>query len=323
MKYPLHILGVVTAVLTPLNQKGIPNLDQFQQHIRVLEQDGSNALLIMGTTGEGPSFSTAERKVVLEAAIQAAGKMEVIAQTGCASLADTIDLTRHAFESGLEKVTVMPPFFFKGVSDDGLFDFYRQLIDEAVPPEGKLMLYHIPQVTQVPISFDLIDRLLLAFGDRICGIKDSGGDLDHLKELCRRFPQISILTGNDHLILAALDAGAAGCVTGVVNSFTSLAAGIFRAYCFGNGKADGYQQQLIQVWKILHRYQPYTTLLKGLAALRYQDPSWLSVRPPLDPMPLDQLDQMVSELRQIDLPEAYSWIHQPVPAGPRLSRNEP
>jgi len=311
MTYPPYILGVVTAVLTPLDQKGMPNLDQIQHHIRVLEQDGSDAILIMGTTGEGPSFSCTERKVVLEAAIQASRRIEVIAQTGCASLADTIDLTCHAFKSGIKKVTVMPPFFFKDISDDGLFEFYHQLIDEAVPPEGKLMLYHIPQVTQAPISFDLVERLLHAYGERIGGIKDSAGDLDHLKELCRRFPQISVLTGNDHLILDALRAGASGCVTGVVNSFSSLADGILQAFCSGDGEADEYQQQLNQVWNVLRRYQPYTTLLKGLAALRYQDPGWLRVRPPLDPMPLDQLDRMVGELRQIDLPEGYSWIRQP------------
>jgi 4-hydroxy-tetrahydrodipicolinate synthase len=318
-----HILGVVTAVLTPIDRKGLPDLGRLQNHIRVLEADGSDAILIMGTTGEGPSFSVAERKVVLEAAIQAAGKMEVIAQTGCASLVDTIDLTRHAFSSGLKKVTIMPPFFFKDVSDDGLFEFYRRLIDNGLPPAGKLMLYHIPQVTQAPISFALVDRLLYAYGERIGGIKDSDGDLDHLKELCRRFPQISVLTGNDHLILDALNAGAAGCVTGVVNGFASLAAGITRSFFSGNGNAGGSQEQLIQVWKVLRQYQPYPTLLKALAALRYQDAGWLRVRPPLDPMPLDQLERMVGELRQIELPDAYSWIHQPALISASLERKKP
>jgi 4-hydroxy-tetrahydrodipicolinate synthase len=317
-----HNLGVVTAVLTPLDQKGMPDLDRLQHHIRVLEQDGSDAILIMGTTGEGPSFSVVERKFVLEAAIRAAVKMEVIAQTGCASLADTIDLTRHAFSSGLKRVTVMPPFFFKEVSDDGLFEFYRRLIDNALPSTGKLMLYHIPQVTQAPISFDLVDRLLNTYGDYIGGIKDSAGDLDHLKELCHRFPQISVLTGNDHLILDALRAGAAGCVTGLVNCFASLAAGITRSFFTGNGDADGYQEQLIQVWKVLSQYQPYPTLLKALAALRYQDSGWLRVRPPLDPMSLDQFDRMVGELRQIDLSEADSWINQPTPISTGLLREE-
>jgi 4-hydroxy-tetrahydrodipicolinate synthase len=313
MVNPIRIQGVVTAVLTPFEQSGRPNLDQMQRHIRVLEQDGSNALLMLGTTGEGPSFSITERKAILEAAIQAAGKMEVMAQTGCASLTDTIDLTRHAFKAGLHKVTIMPPFFFKGVSDDGLFEYYRQIIEEAVPIEGRLMLYHIPQVTQVPISFDLLDRLLNSYGERIAGIKDSAGDLGHLKELCKRFPQLSVFTGNDQLILEALRAGAAGCVTGVLNAFAPMATAIIKAFRSGNPEADGYQRQLTMVWKVLDRYQPYTTLLKALAALRYQDSSWLNVRAPLDPMSSEQMDHMFGELRQIDLPEAYSWICQPFP----------
>jgi 4-hydroxy-tetrahydrodipicolinate synthase len=236
-----------------------------------------------------------------------------MAQTGCASLADTIDLTRHAFGVGLNKVTVIPPFFFKGISDGGLFEYYRQIIEEAVPTKGSVMLYHIPQVTHVPLSFSLIDRLLNTYGKRIGGIKDSAGDLGHLKELCRRFPQISVFTGNDQLILDALQAGAAGCVTGVVNTFAPLAAAIIQAFRSGNRDADGYQQQLTMVWNILDRYQPYTSLMKGLAALRYQDISWLNVRPPLDPMSPEQLERMVCELRQVGLPEAYSWIRRPCP----------
>lgn len=319
MEDPKRFLGVVTAVLTPLDQDGSLNLPQLQRHIQVLEQDGSDAILVMGTTGEGPSFSCSERKTALEAALQAARKMEVIAQTGCASLTDTIDLTRHAFELGLTRVTVMPPFFFKEVSDDGLFAFYCHLIDEAVPADGALMLYHIPQVTQAPISFNLLERLLDVYGDRIGGIKDSAGDLDHLRELCRRFPQISVLTGNDQLILDALRSGAAGCVTGVVNSFASLAAGIIRGFCSDNNEAEENQRQLNQVWNVLRQYQPYTTLLKGLAAHRYQNSGWLRVRPPLDPMTQNQLDRMVGELRQIDLPEAYAWLHQSASGGLRLA----
>jgi 4-hydroxy-tetrahydrodipicolinate synthase len=315
MANPICIQGVVTAVLTPLDQSSKPNLDKLQRHIRVLELDGSNALLMLGTTGEGPSFSITERKDILEAAIQAAGKMEVMAQTGCASLTDTIDLTRHAFKAGLHKVTVMPPFFFKDVSDDGLFDYYSRIIEEAVPIEGGLMLYHIPQVTQVPISFSLLDRLLNTYGERIAGIKDSTGDLGHLKELCKRFPQLSVFTGNDQLILEALRAGAAGCVTGVVNAFAPLATAIIQAFRSGNQEADGYQRQLTMVWEVLDRYQPYTSLLKSLAALRYQDSGWLNVRPPVDQMSSEQMELMFGELRKIDLPEAYSWIGQPFPMG--------
>jgi 4-hydroxy-tetrahydrodipicolinate synthase len=282
----------------------------LQRHISTLETDGSDAILLAGTTGEGPSFSVIERKMILEAGLPSAGRMRVMAQTGCASLTDTLDLTRHAFGLGLDVVTVLPPFFFKGVSEDGLYAYYKRVLDEAVPAHGRLMLYHIPQVTQVPITIGLVERLLEADGQRIAGIKDSAGDLRHLQEYCVRFPQLSIFTGNDQLILDALRIGAAGCVTGVVNSFASMAAAIIKAHSQDENAAQALQQKFTAVWQILDRYQPYTTLLKGLLALRYEDAQWLRVCPPLDPMPPAQLSVMLAELNQIDLPASFDWLRQ-------------
>ena len=307
------IQGVVTAVLTPVDRQGNPDLDRLQRHLRQLERDGSDAVLIMGTTGEGPSFSVAERETVLEAAARAAGKMQVMAQTGCASLADTLSLTRHAFTLGLQSVTIMPPFFFKGVSDDGLYAYYSQVLDEAVPAWGKLMLYHIPQVTQVPISIRLVEMLLEKDEVRIAGIKDSAGDISHLRDYCVHFPQLSIFTGNDQLILEALKVGAAGCVTGVVNLFAAMAGEIIRAFSSGDPGADRLQRQFTAVWQVLDGYQPYTTLLKGLLALRYQDPGWMAVRAPLDPMAPARLAEMIARLQELDLPEAFGWIRQADP----------
>ena len=310
MTEPKKIQGLVTAVLTPIDRQGKCDLQRLQQHVSRLEEDGSDSILLAGTTGEGPSFSIIERKMILKAGMQAAGKMRVMAQTGCASLADTLDLTQHAFRLGLEVVTILPPFFFKGVTDDGLIAFYKHVIDEAIPPHGKLMLYHIPQVTQVPISISLVERLLDRYGERIAGIKDSAGDLSHVQEYCKRFPQLSIFTGNDQLILEAMRSGAAGCVTGVVNVFTSMAAGIIKAYHQDRPEADDLQKKFTALWKILDGYQPYTTLLKGLLAVRYDDAEWLRVCPPLDAMPAEQLCRMLAELSRLELPQPYQWIGQ-------------
>jgi len=315
------IKGVVTAVLTPIDHSGKPDPRRLAEHIHRLEEDGTDAVLIAGTTGEGPSLSVLEREALLKTGLEAAGKMQVIAQTGCASLTDTLHLTRHAFTLGLNTVTILPPFFFKGVSDDGLYAFYQWILDEAVPPHGKIILYHIPQVTQVPISIRLVERLLETNPDRIAGIKDSAGDLDHLQKYCQAFPQLSVLTGNDQLILAGLRIGAAGCVTGVVNVFSAMAAAIIKAYRQDEPAAESLQQKFTAVWRVLEGYQPYTTLLKGLLALRYDDPGWLRVRPPLDSMPLAQLHQMIVELSRIELPPSFDWIHQTDLAGlKRLER---
>jgi 4-hydroxy-tetrahydrodipicolinate synthase len=248
--------------------------------------------------------------MVLEAGIRAAGKMKVIAQTGCASLKDTIGLTQHAFAAGVDTVTVMPPFFFKDIPEDGLLEYYKEILAEGFPPGGKLILYHIPQVTGVPITFHLIDRLLELNDPRIAAIKDSGGDLNYLKELRSRFPGLAVFTGSDQFIFDALKVGAIGCVSGVVNVFASLAADIFRDFREGNPQAESDQQKLTMVWEILRHYQPYPTLLKALISLRYQDPGWLSVRPPLLPMAAELLRKMTAELARLDLPESYRWIKE-------------
>ncbi len=141
-----ELSGVITAVLTPFDAGGRPHIARLQNHIRRLEAQGCEAVLLAGTTGEGPSLSLEERKRLLEAGSAAASRLKVLACTTCASLPETIELTRHAFDRGAYGVAVMPPFFYKDISDEGLYAFYRQLLDQAVPEEGRLFLYHIPQV---------------------------------------------------------------------------------------------------------------------------------------------------------------------------------
>jgi 4-hydroxy-tetrahydrodipicolinate synthase len=301
--------GVITAVLTPFDDRGRIDIGRLQSHIRRLESQGCAAALLAGTTGEGPSLSLEERKTLLEAGIAAAAGTKVLACTTCASLPETVELTRHAFDHGAYGVTVMPPFFFKGVSDEGLYAFYWEVLDQAVPGDGRLLLYHIPQVTGVPVSFELVARLLEADERRVVGIKDSAGDLEHCRELCRRFPDLAVFTGNDQLILDALRCGAAGCVTGVVNVFASLAVAIHRAFLAGGDPAaDSLQSRFTRLWSVLDRYQPYPALMKALLSLQLDDPAWLNVRPPLVPMGADRLQALLGECRALDLPEEYGWM---------------
>lgn len=307
--------GVIAAALTPLDKRGKPDITAYQEHLRSLQADGCQGVLLMGTTGEGPSFSAAERQDLFTAGREAIQRAAVLACTSCASLPETIGLTRHAFEHGADAVTILPPFFFKGVDDKGLYSFYRQVLDEAVPEDGQILLYHIPQVTQVPISFDLIERLLKAAGGRVAGIKDSAGDLAHCRELCQSFPGLRVFTGNDQFILEALQAGAAGSVSGVVNLFAPLAAAIYAAFERSDPAAAGWQQALTDVWAVLERYQPYPVLLKALASVRYQEPGWEQVRPPLVEMDAGSRQAMLAALAALDLPASYAWIRtaaQPV-----------
>ncbi len=137
----------------------------------------------------------------------------------------------------------------------------------------------------MPVSFDLVARLLEGGERRVAGIKDSAGDLDHCRELCRRFPELGVFTGNDQLILEALRSGARGCVTGLVNVFAPLAVAIYRAFVIGDPSAENLQDQFTRLWSVLQRYQPYPALLKALLAREQDDLAWKRVRPPLVPLP--------------------------------------
>jgi 4-hydroxy-tetrahydrodipicolinate synthase len=142
----------------------------------------------------------------------------------------------------------------------------------------------------------------------LVGIKDSAGDLAHCQELCRRFPGLQVFTGNDQLILSALEAGAAGCVTGLVNLFAPMAASICAAFARSAAEAGRLQDRFTGLWRVLERYQPYPSLLKALAARRYGDPGWRRVRPPLVELAPDRFELLLDELSRLDLPERYGWI---------------
>ena len=303
-----ELRGILVAVLTPFDERGRPAALPLQRHIRRLKTEGVDGVLLLGTTGEGPSLSVPERMEILEAGLEAAVGMKRLACTGSASLAETIELTRHAFRAGAQAVVVQPPFFFKDVTDDGLFEFYRQVLEEAVPDGGLLALYHIPQVTNVPIREELINRLLARYGERLASIKDSAGDLDHFRALCARYPQLQLFTGNDQFLLDALRAGGVGCVSGVANVFAPLLAAVLQAHLRGKAQADGLQARLTRAWDILQRFQPYPSLLKALLSLRDQDAGWRRVRPPLVPLPEPLLAEMARLLDEIDLPPGFSWL---------------
>lgn len=304
--------GVVPAVATPLKD-GELHLANLEVHLRQLAADGSSGVLLLGTTGEGPSLSLAEREAIVEAGREYAGDMTMMAGTGCASLAETITLTRRAFELGAEAVVVVPPFYFKSVSEEGLLTYYRRLLDEAIPDDGLLVLYHIPQVTGVPISFDLLENLLAVDSERVAGIKDSSGNIHHGRELCREFPDLRVFVGDDKLLHEGLKAGAVGCITAGGNVLAALGAAVYKAYHDGQD-ATPYQVQLTAARSVLDGFTPFPPSVKSLLAARYGSDGW-DVRPPLTALPEADLVALLEALSKLDLPrEQFAWLHKSVPS---------
>jgi 4-hydroxy-tetrahydrodipicolinate synthase len=300
------LAGVIPAVATPLSADDRPNLPILKRHLWSLEQEGCSGVLLMGTTGEGPSLGLQERVDLLREARSAAGKMKIIAGTGCASLEDTKYLTRQAFDLGADAVLVVPPFYFKNVGEEGLLAYYQRLLDEAIPSDGALLLYHIPQVSQIPIPFGLLRGLLARDSRRVAGVKDSSGDLIHLQQLCQEWPDLRVFTGSDDHLLSALQCGGAGCITAAANAFAPLAVAVYHAFIEGDD-ADRLQDKLTQVRDTLDDYRPFAASIKHLLARRYGPEGWF-VRPPLTPIASDKGQEMVARLSALDLSQWIDWM---------------
>jgi 4-hydroxy-tetrahydrodipicolinate synthase len=238
-----EIGGVISAMLTPFTSDvGPVDYEWLPDYMHFMEASGLHGVLCLGTTGEGPSMSTAERERVLDVVLASRGGMFVLAGTGCAALTETVALSRYAIDRGADAVLVMPPFYIKQPSEAGVLGYYRALAD-ALPADARLMLYHIPQVTGVPITTAIIDGLLESHPGVFYGLKDSSGDWAHSKMLIDRYPQLKIFTGSDRLVANALAGGAAGAITALASAFPQMVRAVYDAHHAG-GDVAGAQGRL-------------------------------------------------------------------------------
>ncbi len=288
--------GVYTALATPL-VNGRVDFERLTRHIQVLVGEGLDGLLVNGTTGEGQSFDFDERAELVQAVREAAPGLKVMTGTGCASLTDTIRCTQKAWELGSDTVLIVPPFFFRSVTINGLIEYFRRVFAEAVPAGRKALLYHIPQVSGVPVSIELLERLQDEVGERLGGVKDSSGELDNLMKLCKRFPELDIFSGMDDFLLDDLQAGGAGCITAESNILGVLAKKLEHA--FFNGEDAKPYHRLLNDALVFLPYASFSSAIKGLLAARYQDEGWLEVRPPLEPLSRAAQEELVSQLKRL------------------------
>lgn len=305
---PPDLHGIVPAVVTPLTSDDKPDLHAIQWHIRALIEEGSHGILLLGTTGEGPSMGMAERESILEAGLEAAGDAFVMVGTATPSLQDTVQLTRRAYQLGADVAVVLPPYYYKKVTERGLLDFFRRLFADAVPSDGMLMVYHIPQVTQVPLTFNLLEELVRVSDGRLVGIKDSSGDLEHARQLCSRFPEIRVFVGTDRFLLHGLELGASGCITAGANILAPLAVAVYRAFTSGED-AQRIQTCLTAARDVLEGYQPFPATLKGLLARRYGGDSW-HLRPPLVTLSQGEQEDLLCALQALELETYLPWLNQ-------------
>jgi len=297
------LAGVYTAAVTPLKADLSPDLEAVPSLLGFLAGRGCHGILLLGTTGEGPSFSAQERLGILRAALQVremhrtdqGGTCKLLAGTGTPSLTETIALTRSAFDLGYDGVVVLPPYYFRKVSDEGLFAYFGEIIRRAVPADGFLLGYHIPSQTGVGFSLDLLARLKDAFPRQFSGIKDSSHEAGFARALGARFgSDLLALTGTDSLFQLALESGAQGCITAPANLISPDLRKIWDAWQRGEDVAP-LQAHVTDIRHVLEGYMPFPPILKALLARLHGFPRW-PVRPPLVEITMEMETQAAQEL---------------------------
>jgi len=273
------VQGVWCAVLTPFDAAGLPDHSRLAQHVRRILAAGVDGIALFGTTGEGQSLSLNERRAGLDALLAAGIAPErILAGTGCASLPETVELTRHAVQATCAGALVLPPFFFKEVTDEGVFASYAHIIDGVGDARLQLYLYHIPQVSGVAISPTVIERLAAAYPAILAGIKDSECNLDHTRRLLFRFRELAIFVGFEPHLPAALAAGGAGTICGIANLFPRLLRRLYDNALDARHEDD--LKRIETFIAVLERY-PLFAAFKALQAELSGDPGWAALRPPL------------------------------------------
>ncbi len=225
------------ATVTPLKSDLSPDLEAVAPFLAFLASRGCHGALIFGTTGEGPSFSAAEREAVWRVALKVREQFpnfKLFAGTGTPSLTETIDLTKVAFNLGFDAVVTLPPYYFRKANDDGLFNWFEQVIHKAVPSDGFLFGYHIPSVAGIGFSIELLFKAQRFFPSQFAGIKNSSHDEGFMQTLGKKFgADLTVFNGTDSDFTLALQNHAAGCITALANIISPSLREIYDAFIDG------------------------------------------------------------------------------------------
>jgi 4-hydroxy-tetrahydrodipicolinate synthase len=267
--------GVIAAIATPLDESGAPDLKRATDLARHLLGNGCNGLNVLGSTGEATSFSLDERKAVMSAYKKNGVPMDrLMVRTGAASVSDAVALTRHAAELGFAGALVVPPFYYKPVSDEGLVAYIDALVKATAEQKLPIYLYHYPALSGVPWHVELIKRLRESFPSRIAGLKDSSGDMAFARSAAAIAADFAVFPSTEACLLDARRGDFAGCISATANLNSDLCARAFN---------DGDQAALDAAVAIrkLFEGRPLVPGVKTLLAHIHGDPALARVRPPL------------------------------------------
>ena len=279
MRQMIRRIELFVPAVTPFADDLSVDHDRLVRHGRALLEAGAHGLAPFGTTSEATSLTLDERRAALDAMLQAGLPAQaMIPGTGCAAVGETVTLTRHAVEAGCRGVLMLPPFYYKGMSEQGVFDAYAHVIDRVGAERLRVYLYHFPQMSGVPITPGLIERLLKAYPGTIVGLKDSSGDWDNTAAILQAFPELDVYSASESLLSRNAAAGGAGCISATANV---NAAGIRRLIdALGTGRETECAEKAAAVRRLFDGL-PTIPATKATLARIYDDPTFARVRPPL------------------------------------------
>ena len=273
-----RIEGVLSPVVTPFKRDYAPDAERFVRHCRWLLKSGCSGLAVFGTNSEANSLSVSEKRSLLEKLLNGGVPAAALMPgTGHCALTDSVELTREAVKLGCAGVLMLPPFYYKGVSDEGLYRNFAEIIERVGDERLQLYLYHIPPVSQVPITLGLIERLLKKYPKSVAGVKDSSGDWNNTKAMLDQFAKsgFDVFAGSEEFLLANMRNGGKGCITATGNVNPGPIDHLYRNW--RSADADQLQAGITATRRIVQK-QPMIPALKATIAAFSHDPQWASRR---------------------------------------------
>ncbi|HWI14351.1 MAG TPA: dihydrodipicolinate synthase family protein [Burkholderiales bacterium] len=298
-----RIKGILSPVVTPFKADLTPDTERYIAQCRWLLTQNCG-LAVFGTNSEANSLSVNERIALLDALLAAdLDPSRMMPGTGCCALTDTVRLTEHAVKAGCAGVLMLPPFYYKDVTEDGLFRSFSEVIQRVGDSRLRIYLYHIPPVAVVGITRGLVERLLKAYPNTVAGMKDSSGDWNNTKMMLDAFAKsgFDVFAGSESFLLANMRNGGAGCISATANVNPGPIDKLYREW--QNADADAQQEALNAVRKAVGQYVMIPSL-KAVVAHYAKDPEWRTVRPPLVELTADQARKVIDTLQKLhfDMP---------------------
>jgi 4-hydroxy-tetrahydrodipicolinate synthase len=300
-----RLQGVFSPVLTPFHADCTPDAYRFVRHCRwLVGQDVG--LAVFGTNSEANSLALSEKRKLLDVLLEAGvPPSRMMPGTGSCAVPETIEITKHAVQAGCASVLMLPPFYYKGVSDEGLYRSFANIIEGVADDRLRIYLYHIPSVSQVPITRTLVSRLMDSYPGIVAGMKDSSGDWKNTQSMLKEFgPRgFNVFAGSENFLLATLRAGGAGCITATGNVNPGPIVQLFKTW--REPDADEKQKRLDATRSVFANF-PMIAAMKAAIAWKTGRKDWAHVRPPLVALNAEQQKSLQQGLEAVhfELPDA-------------------